>query len=155
MFATVSPDKAFIVEGYGATPIDYRSKSVEEYTAMYTEGACFDIIYDMIGGATLDASFVAVKRYTGHVLSSLGWRTHALSPLSFRGATYSGVFTLYPLLSGSGRERQGAILTKAAKLVESGQLIPLLNARRFSPQQIDSAYAHVESGSLGKVVVEF
>src|SRR5450755_846261 len=38
VFATVSPDKAFIVEGYGATPIDYRSKSVEEYTGMYTEG---------------------------------------------------------------------------------------------------------------------
>jgi NADPH2:quinone reductase len=122
---------------------------------MCREGAGFDIVYDTIGGATLDASFVAVKRYTGHVLSSLGWRTHALSPLSFRGATYSGVFTLYPLLSGSGRERHGAILTKAAKLIESGQLIPLLNARRFSPQQIDSAYAHVESGSLGKVVVEF
>ena len=30
-------------------------------------------IYDTVGGATLDASFTAVKRYTGHVLSSLGW----------------------------------------------------------------------------------
>ena len=37
-------------------------------------------------------SFAAVKRYTGHVVSSLGWSTHSLAPLSFRGATYSGVF---------------------------------------------------------------
>ena len=62
----------------------------------------FDVVYDTVGGATIDASFIAVKRYTGHVVSCLGWSTHSLAPLSFRGATYSGVFTLMPLLTGVG-----------------------------------------------------
>jgi NADPH2:quinone reductase len=69
VFATTSPDKKNIVEGFGATAIDYRSVSVEEYVAAYTGGKGFDIVYDTVGGATLDASFGAVKRYTGHVLS--------------------------------------------------------------------------------------
>jgi len=36
---------------------------------------------------TLDASFNAVCRF-GHVVSALGWGTHALAPLSFRAASY-------------------------------------------------------------------
>ena len=67
VFATVSPDKAEIVRAFGATPIDYRRFSVEQYVAEHTGGRGFDIVYDTVGGATLDASFAAVKRYTGHV----------------------------------------------------------------------------------------
>ena len=37
-------------------------------------------------GPPLDASFTAVRTYTGHVVSALGWGTHSLAPLSFRGA---------------------------------------------------------------------
>ena len=154
VFATVSPDKTKIVEGFGAFAIDYRSNSVEAYVASYTEGDGFDIIYDTVGGATLDASFGAVKRYTGHVLSCLGWGSHSLAPLSFRGSTYSGVFTLLPLLTGEGRAHHGRILAQAAELVEAGKLRPLLNEQRFSTAEIASAYALVESSAVGKVVVE-
>jgi NADPH2:quinone reductase len=154
VYATVSPEKKKIVEALGAIPIDYRSTSVEQYVAEHTESEGFDIIYDTVGGATLDASFAAVKRYTGHVLSCLGWGSHSLAPLSFRGATYSGVFTLHPLLSGEGRAHHGEILAHAAQLAEAGNLRPLLSERRFSSSDIAAAYALVESGSLGKVVVE-
>jgi NADPH:quinone reductase len=154
VFTTVSPEKKKIVEEFGATPIDYRSSSVEDYVAANTEGKGFDIVYDTVGGATLDSSFVAVKRYTGHVVSCLGWGTHSLAPLSFRGGSYSGVFTLYPLISGEGRAQHGKILTQAAALAESGKLRPLLNERRFSIKDIGAAHALVESGALGKVVVE-
>ncbi len=154
VFATVSPDKARIVEELGAIPIDYRSLSVEEYVANYTNGEGFDIVYDTVGGTTLDASFAAVKRYTGHAVSCLGWGSHLLAPLSFRGATYSGVFTLLPLLTGDGRVHHGEILTQAATLAEQGKLRPLLNQQRFSTADIAAAHALVESGSLGKGVVE-
>jgi len=154
VFATVSPDKQSIVEDYGATPIDYRSTSVADYVAANTAGKGFDIVYDTVGGATLDASFVAAKRYTGHVVSCLGWGTHALAPLSFRGATYSGVFTLYPLISGEDRAAHGKILTQATALVEAGKLKPLLIEQHFSFKDIAAAHALVESGALGKVVVE-
>jgi len=156
VFATVSPDKAAIVSGFGATPIDYRSQSVEQYVDEITAGNGFDIVYDTVGGGTIDASFAAVKRYTGHVLSCLGWSTHALAPLSFRSATYSGVFTLYPLLSGDGiaRAHQGEILAHVTKLVEAGRLSSLLNEQRFTTGDIDQAHAAVARGALGKVVVE-
>ena len=155
VFATVSVDKQQVVEAFGATPIDYQSLSVEQYVALHTAGQGFDVVYETIGGATIDASFVAVKRYTGHVVSCLGWSTHSLAPLSFRGASYSGVFTLLPLLTGQGQAHHGAILREAAMLADAGKLRPLLNDRAFSFEEIEAAYALVESGALGKVVVEF
>jgi len=155
VFATVSEEKKAIVEGYGAVPIDYRTTKVEQYVAEYTNGEGFDVIYDTVGGATLDDSFAAVKIYTGHVVSCLGWGTHRLAPLSFRGATYSGVFTLLPMLTGKGRAHHGEIMREATMLVEAGKLRPLVDERRFTLETAMEAHGLVESGkALGKVVVE-
>ncbi len=155
VFATVSPEKRAIVEGYGAVPIDYRSINVEQYVVTHTGGEGFDVVYDTVGGATLDDSFVAAKVYTGHVLSSLGWGTHKLAPLSFRGATYSGVFTLLPMLTGSGRAHHGEIMREATRLVEAGKLTPLVDERQFVLDTALAAHELVESGeALGKVVVD-
>lgn len=154
VFATVSVDKTAIVERLGATAIDYRTASVEEYVQAHTGGRGFDVVFDTVGGATLDASFVAVKRYSGRVVSALGWGTHSLAPLSFRAGTYSGVFTLMPLLTGERRAHHGQVLWHAAALVQAGKLKPLLSHERFSPYGIDAAYLQVERGSLGKVVIE-
>ena len=154
VFSTISPEKMKIVAGFGVTPIDYRSSSVDEDVAASTDGEGFDIVFDTVGGATLDASYVAVKRYTGHVISCLGWGTHSLAPLSFRGATYSGVFTLHPLITGQDRAHHGAILAHVTALVEAGKLRPLLNDHVISMADIDTAHALVKSGAVGKVVVE-
>jgi len=153
VFATVSPDKIEIAKRFGATAIDYKALSVEEYLAKYTNGAGFDVVYDTVGGKTLDDSFTSVRRYTGHVLSCLGWGSHSLAPLSFRGATYSGVFTLLPLITGEGRAHHGEILAAAAKLADEGKLEPLLSGEHFDSSSIGQAHVLVTSGSLGKVVV--
>jgi NADPH:quinone reductase-like Zn-dependent oxidoreductase len=155
VFATVSPDKREVVEGFGATAIDYRALTPEQYVALHTDGEGFDVIYDTVGGATIDASFVAVKRYTGHVISCLGWSTHSLAPLSFRSATYSGVFTLFPLLTGMDQANHGRILREIAALADADKLKPLLNVQCFTTANIAVAHALVQSGTLGKVVVEF
>ncbi|MGB8771557.1 MAG: zinc-dependent alcohol dehydrogenase family protein [Candidatus Korobacteraceae bacterium] len=135
VFATVSPDKKHVAEGFGATAIDYHSVSVEQYVAVYTAGKGFDIIFDTVGGVTLDASFAAAKRYTGHVVSALGWGTHSLAPLSFRGATYSGVFTLLPLITGENRSHHGKILTEAMSLPEKIEAITARSSPRQCPLQ--------------------
>ena len=111
VFATGSVKSLPLIERLGATPIDYGRESVEDYVRQYTDGRGFDIVFDTVGGATLDASFNAVGRF-GHVVSALGWGTHALAPLSFRAATYSGVFTLLPMLTSEGRAHHGEILRK-------------------------------------------
>ncbi|MBK7928952.1 MAG: zinc-binding dehydrogenase [Bryobacterales bacterium] len=134
--------------------MDYTTTSVEDYVAQYTQGEGFDVIYDTLGGSTLDASFQAVKSYTGHVVSCLGWGNHSLAPLSFRAASYSGVFTLLPLLTGKGRMRHGEILSSATALAESGKLKPLVNEIQFGTTQLAEAYVAAESGGAGKVVVE-
>ncbi len=155
VFATVSADKKKIVEAYGATAIDYRTTKVEAYVAEQAGGKGFDIVYDTVGGATLDESFLAVKTYTGHVVSCLGWGVHKLAPLSFRAATYSGVFTLLPMLSGKGRAHHGDILRAATQLAEAGKLKPLLSQERFTLETALQAHMAVESGkTVGKVVVE-
>ena len=155
VFATVSAEKIAIAERFGATAINYQNTPLEEYLAEHTNGEGFDIVYDTVGGATLDASFAAVRTYAGHALSCLGWGTHALAPLSLRGATYSGVFTLLPMLTGKGRAHHGEILREATKMANAGKLKPLLDSRRFTLETALDAHRAVESGkSLGKVVVE-
>lgn len=154
VFATVSSDKRGLMEAIGATPID-RDTPIDTYVAEHTAGLGFDIVYDTLGGSILDASFKAVKLYTGHVVSCLGWGTHALAPLSFRAATYSGVFTLLPLLSGEHRAHHGEILAAAAALAEEGKLKPLLAAQLFTRRDILAAYEEVANGSKGKVTIEF
>jgi NADPH:quinone reductase len=154
LFATGSARSAAYIGELGAIPIDYTKETVEDYVARYTGGRGFDVIYDTVGGATLDASFNAVKRF-GHVVSALGWGTHALAPLSFRAASYSGVFTLLPLLTGEGRAHHGDILRQATRLVEAGKLRPRLDARRFSLSNVADAHAAVETQSAdGKIVVD-
>ena len=89
------------------------------------------------------------------MVSCLGWGTHALAPLSFRAGTYSGVFTLLPLLTGQGRKHHGAILREAARLAEGGQLVPRLDPRRFTLTNVGEAYRAIkERSARGKLVID-
>ena len=156
VYATAGATQLDVIRGFGATAIDYRTETVEQYLAQHTDGDGFDIVYDTVGGATLDASFRAVRTYHGHVVSCLGWGTHALAPLSLRAATYSGVFTLIPLLSGKGRANHGAIMREATKLVEAGKVKVMLDDARYTLDTIGEAHQAIIAGTTkGKLVVEF
>jgi len=153
VFATGSSASAPFIESLGATAIDYREVSVESYVDRHTGGRGFDIVYDTAGGKTLDLSFQAVRRF-GHVVSALGWGAHSLAPLSFRAGTYSGVFTLLPLLTGEGRAHHGEILREAARLAVEGKVRPRVDPRHFTLSRVDEAYQAVQTRSApGKVVV--
>jgi NADPH:quinone reductase-like Zn-dependent oxidoreductase len=153
VFATASPSQLDVVKALGATPIDYTTTSAEQYVAEHTNGEGFDVIFDTVGGPVLDASFAAARTYTGHVLSALGWGNHSIAPLSFRGATYSGVFTLLPMLTGRGREHHGEIMREAAALADAGELKPLLDPRHFTLATVADAHAAVESGTARSRIV--
>jgi NADPH2:quinone reductase len=155
VYATGSAGSLDFIRSLGATAIDYQAQSVEDYVEHYTAGEGFDIVYDTVGGSTLDASFKAVKAYTGHVLSCLGWGQHSLAPLSFKSATYSGVFTLAPLLTGKGREHHGAILREAAALANAGQLTIRVDQQHFALPDVNEAFRQVAEGrSKGKTVIQ-
>ncbi|HLO57556.1 MAG TPA: zinc-dependent alcohol dehydrogenase family protein [Bacteroidales bacterium] len=154
-FATVSAGQEKIVGAFGATPINYEEISVEQYVDALTGGEGFDIVYDTVGSSTLDDSFHAVKKYTGHVVSCLGWGTHKLAPLSFRAATYSGVFTLLPLLTGEGRKHHGEILKEARRLADEGKLKVHVDPRKFTLKNIEEAHSVLKTGKKsGKIVID-
>jgi NADPH:quinone reductase-like Zn-dependent oxidoreductase len=155
VFATGRTAQQETIRRLGATPIDHTVETVAQYVQRLTDGQGFDIVYDTVGGPVLDDSFEAVRTYTGHVVSSLGWGTHRLAPLSFRAATYSGVFTLLAMITGQGRAHHGEILAEATRLAEAGQLAPLMDARRFRFDDADTAQQIVAAGQAqGRVVVE-
>lgn len=155
VYSTVSPSKQHLVENLGAIPIDYTNLTVEQYTQQYTGGKGFDIVLDTLGGETLNDTFKSVKRYTGHAVSILGWGTHSIAPLSFRGATYSGVFTLYPLISGEHRAHHGHILRQATKLIEAGKIQPLVDPAIYTMENIADAYQAIETAkNKGKIAID-
>jgi len=155
VYATGSAASLDFIRSLGATAIDYQAESVDSYAEQHTAGEGFDIVYDTVGGTTLDAAFKAVKPYTGHVLSCLGWGQHSLAPLSFKSATYSGVFTLTPLLTGKGREHHGAILREAAALADAGQLRIRVYQQRYELHEVNEALRQVAEGrGKGKTVIE-
>lgn len=154
VFATGEAGQRALIESAGATAIDYRTSTVDDYVERYTGGEGFDIVYDTVGGATLDASFRAARLYHGHVVSCLGWGTHALAPLSFRAATYSGVFTLLPLISGAGRAAHGAIMREATRLAEAGMIKIRLDPAVYTLADIGAAHqALIDGTASGKVVI--
>jgi NADPH:quinone reductase len=153
VFATGSASSKSTIEGKGATFID-RSEAVETFVTRLTGDRGFELVYDTVGGTTLDGAFAAVCRF-GHVASALGWGTHALAPLSFRAASYSGVFTLLPLLTGEGRAHHGEIVSEATRMAEAGQLSPSLDTQHFTLDRVDEAYRMIAaSQTRGKVSID-
>lgn len=55
VYATVSSAKKHLAEQFGATPVDYQAMTVDEYVQAFTDGAGFDVVYDTVGGPTIDA----------------------------------------------------------------------------------------------------
>ncbi|UPG83901.1 zinc-dependent alcohol dehydrogenase family protein [Luteibacter aegosomatis] len=153
VFSTDAAERSHISRELGATSIDHERETVEDYVAIHTAGRGFDVVFDTVGGSRLDASFKAVARF-GHVVSSLGWGTHALAPLSFRAASYSGVFTLLPLLTGEGKAHHGDILREASRLADAGMITPRLDPTEFTLGEVDEAHALIDQRrAQGKVVI--
>jgi NADPH2:quinone reductase len=153
VYASASTGKQDLVRVLGATPIDYTNTTVEQYVQQYTDGKGFEIIYDTVGGATLEASLGAVRHY-GRVVSCAAYGTHNLATSSLRCADISGVCVLYPMLSGERRAHHGAILCELTVLVEAGEIRPVLDPRRFTLDTAMEAHDAVENGAHIKVVID-
>ncbi len=156
VFATVSGEaKAEIARSFGATPIDYRGMDVAEYVAAHTGGDGFEVVFDTVGGDNLARCFEAAA-LEGRV-SSVNTRTTCdLSILHQKALSLHVVFMVIPVLHDQpeGRARHGDILREIATMVESGQVRPLIDERRFGFEQVGEAHALLESGeAVGKVVL--
>ncbi|KOP40009.1 quinone oxidoreductase [Flavobacterium sp. WLB] len=153
VYATVSSQKAEIVKSYGATAID-KNTPVEDYVNQYTDGKGFDVIYDTLGGQSLDDSFKAIRHY-GQISSCYAFGTHTLATSSLRSASIHGVFVLRPMIGNENRKHHGDILKETTKLIEEGKLKPLIDPRKFTLDNAMEAHKAVSDGSaIGKIVVD-
>ena len=149
-----SIEKEKIVKGLGADEvINYRTETVKNYVQRLTNGHGFDVIFDTVGGKTLDQSFEATK-VGGQVASISTFNTHDLSQLHLKGLSLHVILMLIPLIYNQGRERHGEILRRVADLVDLGKIHPLLDVEQFNFSNASAAHQRLESGNaIGKVVL--
>ena len=155
VFATGSgAEKIDIIEGYGATAIDYRNEPVADYVAKYTDGAGFDVVFDTIGGDHMATSFEAAA-LNGHVSSTVSMVELDLTQAHFKGLSLHVVFMLIPMIHDHKREVHHTILSKLSEIVDAGGLKPLLDYPRYSLAEAGAAHDRLTSGkAIGKVVIE-
>lgn len=153
VFATDSgAERLATIERLGATAIDYKTESVEDYVARTTGGAGFDLVFDTVGGPNLPTSFTGVKT-SGTVATTVSSGPADLTMAHLRGATLHVIYMLIPLIHDQGRERHGEILTDLSQLVDAGAVRPVVDSV-FPLQQAAAAHHKLESKSaIGKVVV--
>lgn len=143
-----------LIEQLGATPINYKTESVEQYVAAHTDGAGFDLVFDSVGGANMVNSFEAAA-LNGHIASTVAMCELDLSTAHFKGLSLHVVFMLIPMLHDHGREAHAEILRNLTTIVESGGLRPVLDETHYSLAESGQAHARLESGqAMGKVVIE-
>ncbi|WP_299685501.1 zinc-dependent alcohol dehydrogenase family protein [uncultured Dokdonia sp.] len=142
-----------IIKKFGIEPINYKTEQVEDYVNKHTNSAGFDIVFDSVGGANMVKSFEAAA-LNGHVASTVSLCEIDLSTMHFKGLSLHVVFMLIPMLHDFKREQHGKILSNITKIVEAGNLKPLLDEQQFSLENVGAAYARLESKkAIGKVVI--
>ena len=142
-----------LIKSLGATPINYRTESVESYVNTYTEGYGFDVVFDSVGGANMTNSFEAAA-LNGNVASTVSLVELDLSTAHFKGLSLHVVFMLIPMLHNHKRAEHGRILNILKGIVESGNLMPVLDDTEYSLEQVGEAHARLESGkAMGKIVI--
>jgi NADPH:quinone reductase-like Zn-dependent oxidoreductase len=143
-----------LIRQLGATAINYKTETVEDYVQEHTNGAGFDIVYDSVGAGNLINSFNAAA-LNGHVATTVSMCELDLTMAHFKGLSLHVVFMLIPMLHNHKREAHGEILKKIAQIVEEKGLIPILDEQSFSLEEAGKAHARLESGkAMGKVVIK-
>lgn len=156
VYATVSSDeKALLARDLGAdVVIPHTGDDLETFVREEMSGLGFDVVFDTVGGKNIERSFRVTRPY-GQVVTILALTSCDLNMVHARSLSLHSVFMLIPLLLDIERERHGEILQRITRLVEGGQLKPLLDSRTFSLDTIASAHEWAQSGrQIGKVTVE-
>lgn len=155
VYATGGGDRQMaLIEQLGATAINYKTESVEQYVAKHTDGAGFEVVFDSVGGANMAYSFEAAA-LNGQVASTVSMCELDLTVAHFKGLSLHVVFMLIPMLHNFRREQHAEMLQKLAQIVDSGGLRPVLDEHHYSLEQVGQAHARLQSRqAMGKVVVE-
>ena len=143
-----------LIKSLGATAINYKTEKIEDYVAAHTQGAGFDMVFDSVGEENMTKSFEAT-RLNGQVVSTVAFCELDLTLAHFKSLSLHVVFMLIPMLYDINRQAHGDILSASARIVEAGNLKPILDDNNFLLEEAGKAHARLESGqAMGKVVIE-
>ncbi|MEL7516764.1 MAG: NADP-dependent oxidoreductase [Pseudomonadota bacterium] len=133
---TCSPRNADLVRDLGAdVVIDYNTQEFEDELSDY------DMVFDMLGGETLNRSFKVLKE-GGRLVSIKGQDTDDLA--SENGVRFEWFFM----------EPDGQMLTQLAALIEAGTIKTIIDST-YSMAATAAAYRALKEGhAVGKIVVE-
>jgi alcohol dehydrogenase len=147
-------EQVSVIEGYGASAIDFKKETVADYVAKYTDGKGFEVIFDTVGGANLTNSFEAAA-LNGDITTTFALLDLDLTPAHLKGLSLHIIFMLIPMLHTYKRDEHGRILAKLSEIVDANGLKPLLDDQKFNLIDVGKAYDRLTSGqAIGKVVVE-
>ena len=154
VFATGSNPAALqAIRDMGATPINYRTTEVADYVAAHTGGSGFDVVYDTVGGANMLKSFAAAA-LNGQVITTVSRLELDLSMAHFKGLSIHVVFMLIPMIHNHQRQAHQEILSRVARISDSGGYKPLLDPTHFAITDVEQAHARLASGhAMGKIVM--
>jgi 2-desacetyl-2-hydroxyethyl bacteriochlorophyllide A dehydrogenase len=132
---TCSARNADLVRDLGAdVVIDYKNQTFEDELSDY------DIVFDMIGGETLNRSFKVLKK-GGTLVSIKGQDTDNLAP--DHGVRFEWFFM----------EPDGAMLADLGKLIEDGHVKTVIDST-YKMEDVVAAYASLKDGhAVGKIVM--
>lgn len=155
VFATgTGSEQLDVITGYGASAIDFRKEKVTDYVQKHTGGTGFDVVFDTVGGANTINSFEAAA-LNAHMATTVALLELDLAPAHFKGLSLHIIFMLIPMIHNHERKEHGAILAKLAKIVDGGDLKPLVDNLTFGLKDAGLAYDRLTSGqAIGKVVIE-
>ena len=154
VFATGGPRSLRTIKDMGAVPIDYTATDPPAYVAEHTGGEASTS--SSTPWAARPSTRPSRPRATTPDTWSALWDGAPTASRRCRsaGATYSGVFTLLPMLTGEGRAHHGKILTQIAKLVDAGRLAPRVDEARYSLPNVSAAHGSLATArNAGKVVI--
>jgi NADPH:quinone reductase len=142
VLATASAGNQDLLKELGADlAIDYKSHDPIEVALEVTSGNGVDAVLDTVGGATVERSLVATRRF-GRIGTILG-PTGDLTELYQRNLTLHGV----------RMARNRTQLGRLGELIERGQLRPIID-QVLPLEQVSKAHARLDSGhGRGKIVL--
>lgn len=152
---TVLNEASFsLAKSFGADEvINAKEETVAQYVERLTQGHGFDVVFDTVGGANLQNSFIAAAK-NGAVVTTAARSTQDLSLLHNKALSLHCVFMLLPILDNQNREQHGKILAKIAEIADQGKLKPLVDSHSFTLETTPAAHTLLESGQAnGKVVI--
>jgi NADPH:quinone reductase len=153
--AVSTEEKGAVAAKLGAENIIlYNNEEPEAAVARLTDGRGFDVVFDTVGGPSLQAALKLAK-LKGHVVSIIGYDRYDLTDMHFKALRLDLVFMPIQLIHDVDRHLHGEILTKLAAMIEGGTVTPLIDSSHpFTVEGVAAAHRRLESGkSRGKIVI--